>query len=83
MKTATVRDLRNRYTQLLADLEAGEEIRITRRGKSIARLIPERPDATASVDWTESPAVSRKRRSKPRLSARQSADLLREAGGDW
>ena len=31
MKTATVRELRNRYTQLLKWLEAEEEIRITRR----------------------------------------------------
>ena len=29
MKTATVRELRNRYTQLLKWLDAGEEIRIT------------------------------------------------------
>ena len=41
MKTATVRELRNRYTQLLKWLEAGEEIRITRRGVVIARLVPE------------------------------------------
>jgi antitoxin (DNA-binding transcriptional repressor) of toxin-antitoxin stability system len=41
MKTATVRELRNRYTQLLEWIDAGEEIRITRRGIVIARLVPE------------------------------------------
>ena len=42
MKTATVRELRNRYTQLLEWIGAGEEIVITQRGKRIARLCPER-----------------------------------------
>jgi antitoxin (DNA-binding transcriptional repressor) of toxin-antitoxin stability system len=41
MKTATVRELRNRYTQLLEWIDAAEEIRITRRGIVIARLVPE------------------------------------------
>ena len=41
MKTATVRELRNHYTQLLKWLDAGEEIKITRRGIVIARLVPE------------------------------------------
>jgi hypothetical protein len=34
----TVRELRNRYTQLLEWIDAGEEIRITRRGIVIARF---------------------------------------------
>jgi antitoxin (DNA-binding transcriptional repressor) of toxin-antitoxin stability system len=40
MKIATVRELRNRYTQLLKWLDTGEEIKITRRGVVIARLVP-------------------------------------------
>ncbi len=36
MKTATVRDLSNHYTKLLAWIAAGEEIIITQRGKPIA-----------------------------------------------
>ena len=53
MKTATVRELRNRYTQLLKWLDAGEEIRITRRGVVIARLVPEN-----HVSWTKSAAFA-------------------------
>ena len=83
MRTATVRDLRIRFTELLDYLEAGEEIIITRRGKSIARLIPELPNPDVTVDWSESPAVSRKSRSKSRLSADQSASILRDAGSRW
>ena len=58
MKTATVRELRNRYTQLLEWIDAGEEVRITRRGIVIARLVPEnRARAHPGVDWTRSAAL--------------------------
>lgn len=83
MKTATVRDLRNRYTSLLDWIGAGEEIVITQRGKAVARLIPEKASAPAKVDWSRSPAVRRDRSGSRRLSARESRDLVQEAGGQW
>jgi antitoxin (DNA-binding transcriptional repressor) of toxin-antitoxin stability system len=43
MKTATVRDLRNRFARVSAWLDEGEAVQITKRGKSYARLIPSRP----------------------------------------
>lgn len=57
MKTATARELRNRYAGLLDWLVAGEEILITRRGKPIARLVPEPEQAADHA----SPAVRRDR----------------------
>lgn len=83
MKTATVRDLRNRYTSLLSWIDAGEEIVITQRGKAIARLIPETPASAGSVDWSESPAVRRDRSAAPALKAKDSRQLIHEAGGKW
>jgi prevent-host-death family protein len=83
MKTATVRDLRNHYTQLLAWIEAGEEIVITRRGKSVARLVPETPQNENKVDWNESPAVTRGRTTRHRLSAKDAKSLLNDSGGKW
>ncbi|MFN0127481.1 MAG: type II toxin-antitoxin system Phd/YefM family antitoxin [Verrucomicrobiales bacterium] len=83
MKTATVRDLRNRYSSLLSWIGAGEEIVITRRGKAIARLIPERDQSTHSVDWSQSPAVKRERAGTPRLTAAESLELIHDAGGKW
>ena len=83
MKTATVRDLRNHYTKLLAWIAAGEEIIITQRGKSIARLMPERGDYAAKVNWADSPEVRRDRRKETKLTAKQSAALIAEAGGKW
>lgn len=83
MKTATVRDLRNRYTSLLGWIGAGEEIVITQRGKAIARLIPEREESTQSVDWSQSPAVKRDRSGARVLSAEESREILHEASGKW
>jgi prevent-host-death family protein len=83
MKTATVRDLRNRYTLLLDWIGAGEEIVITQRGKAIARLIPEQERAAQEVDWSESPAVKRDRSNARMLSAEESLDIIHEASGRW
>ncbi|TLD72631.1 type II toxin-antitoxin system prevent-host-death family antitoxin [Phragmitibacter flavus] len=83
MKTATVRDLRNRYTSLLSWIGAGEEIIITQRGKPIARLIPEPPASPATVDWSQSPEVLRDRSGETMLTAQESAAILAEASGKW
>jgi antitoxin (DNA-binding transcriptional repressor) of toxin-antitoxin stability system len=83
MKTATVRDLRNRYTSLLSWIGAGEEIIITQRGKAVARLIPERAASARRVDWSQSPAVKRDRSGERVLTAKESANLLHDAGGKW
>jgi prevent-host-death family protein len=83
MKTATVRDLRNRYTSLLEWIAAGEEIVITQRGKVIARLVPEHGPSMPQVDWSQSPAVQRVRTGFHRLSAEESVEMINEAGGSW
>jgi antitoxin (DNA-binding transcriptional repressor) of toxin-antitoxin stability system len=41
MKTATVADLRNHFPKIAAWLAAGEEVRVTRRGKPLAKIVPE------------------------------------------
>jgi antitoxin (DNA-binding transcriptional repressor) of toxin-antitoxin stability system len=83
MKTATVRDLRNRYTSVLRWISAGEEVLITQRGKVIARLSPETDQAAGMVNWAVSPEVVRDRSEETVLSAEQSGVLLAEAGGKW
>jgi antitoxin (DNA-binding transcriptional repressor) of toxin-antitoxin stability system len=40
MKTANVRDVRNRFSRLAALVENGEKIEIRKRGKPIAWLVP-------------------------------------------
>jgi prevent-host-death family protein len=84
MKTATVRDLRNHYSQLLAWVSAGEEITITQRGKPVARLMPApAPSTMDTVDWSQSPAVLRDRSGETCMSAEDSSKLLKEAAGQW
>ncbi|MEX1117806.1 MAG: type II toxin-antitoxin system prevent-host-death family antitoxin [Terrimicrobiaceae bacterium] len=83
MKTATVRDLRNRYTSVLRWVSAGEDVLITQRGIVIARLSPETAQTAQVVDWASSPEVLRDRRNDPVLSAEQSSEILSDAGGRW
>jgi len=83
MRTATVRDLRNRYTSLLGWIGAGEEIVITQRGKVIARLIPEQDHSTQKVDWSQSSAVKRDRSGSRVMTAEESSEIIHEASGKW
>ena len=83
MKTATVRDLRNHYTDVLKWISSGEAVQITRLGKPIARLIPEPVENTKSIDWTASPAYRRDRTLEKRLDAEEALNLVRESGGKW
>lgn len=48
MKTANVAEAKAHFSALLAEVEAGEEVIITRRGKPIARIVSE-PAAALSV----------------------------------
>jgi prevent-host-death family protein len=84
MKTATVRELRNRYTELLEWLEAGEDVRITRRGVVIARLVPEKHSKIPrGLDWTKSAAFALDRLNLRPLTAEESAKLLDDNKGPY
>ena len=41
MKTATVRDLRNEFRRVSRWLERGETVQVVKRGKPVARIVPE------------------------------------------
>jgi antitoxin (DNA-binding transcriptional repressor) of toxin-antitoxin stability system len=43
MKTATIRDLRNRFPRVAAWITEGEPVEITKGGKLFARLVPPEP----------------------------------------
>ena len=82
MKTATVRTLRNHYSQLMVWIEAGEEIAISRGGRVIARLVPEPARKPRRVDWTASAALRMDKSGLPRLSAAAAAAVLADSRGD-
>ena len=61
MKTATIRDLRNRFPRVAVWIEQGQSVEITKAGKAFARLVPatpptprrfKMPDILARLDQT-------------------------------
>ena len=44
MKTATIRDLRNRFPRVAAWIAEGEPVEITKSGKPFARILPAMPE---------------------------------------
>jgi prevent-host-death family protein len=54
MASYSIAETRNNLTKLLNRVEAGEEVSITRRGKPIAKLVPERQAAMGiDLEWLE------------------------------
>lgn len=51
MKTVTVTDAKSHLPALLAEVEAGQGVVITRRGKPVARLVPE--SRSGGFDWSD------------------------------
>jgi prevent-host-death family protein len=49
MQTVPVVEAKARFSAMLAAVESGEEVAITRRGKIVARLVPDRPRSAADL----------------------------------
>lgn len=49
MRTVQIVEAKARLSALLAEVEAGEEIAITRHGKVVARLVPDKPRMAAEA----------------------------------
>jgi antitoxin (DNA-binding transcriptional repressor) of toxin-antitoxin stability system len=60
MKTATARDLRNRFADVAKWIENGEQVTITRNGVVFATLAPAKPGRRRKTDW-----ATRLKRYKP------------------
>lgn len=43
-ETVNVYDAKSRFSRLLAQVEAGDEVVISRHGRPVARLVPYQPD---------------------------------------
>jgi len=65
-----MRQLRNESRAVLAWVEAGEEVKISKRGKIIARIVPEM-DQPKKVDWTKSAAFTMDRSKMRKISAKE------------
>ena len=73
MSTCTVAEAKARLSELLARVENGEELVITRRGRPVAQLSPVRP-VKRPPDWQ---AIRAFRASLPAM-ATSANDLVRE-----
>jgi prevent-host-death family protein len=49
VKSVSVVEAKSRFSALLAEVEAGEEVAVTRHGKVVARLVPERQGVAADA----------------------------------
>ena len=47
MKAVAIYEAKARFSELLAAVQAGEEVSITKHGKPVARLVPVRADKVA------------------------------------
>jgi len=77
MNDVALFEAKNRLSELIHRVEAGEEITITRRGKVVARLVPPAPEEAGqrARDAIAGLRASRQGVSLGRLNSR---DLIRE-----
>lgn len=78
-RTATVRDLRNRFADVAKWIEDGEQVTITRNGAPFATLAPARAEERGKPDW-----AGRLKRRPPlgrRLSAEETQALYDDMRG--
>ena len=50
MLTAGIKDLKNNLSRYLSRVKNGEKLRITERGRTIARIVPEDSPKTSTAD---------------------------------
>lgn len=82
MKTATVRDLRNRFAAVSRWIEEGEEVRITKRGRVFARIVPEPPASPGSRKVPDFARRVRRIFGETRLTRQESRELREYWKGD-
>lgn len=51
MKRASIRKIQHHFSEVLQDIEAGEEVYITKRNKIIAKIIPQSEPEIGEVEY--------------------------------
>lgn len=78
MKAVSAREANQGFSRYLAEAEAGEEIVITRRGKPVARLVPEKPAMTPERQAAIDLVISMMRRGLSNKGRRFTRDEMHE-----
>ena len=82
MKTANVRDLRNRFPRVAAWIEQGESVEITRGRKVFARLVPATPEKPRRFKMPDIMARLRANFGDKVYSAEEIQGLIQESRGE-
>ena len=80
-RTATVRELRNRFGDVAKWIADGEDVTITRNGLVFATLAPARPSPAAKADWVARFKIRPPIRAKRRLTKQETQALYDEMKG--
>jgi antitoxin (DNA-binding transcriptional repressor) of toxin-antitoxin stability system len=81
MKTATVRELRNNFSQIAKWLRDGEQVVITMRKKVVGRIVPE-PPANRTLKMPNFAIRITQEYPHPQISVKESAALRRDLRGE-
>jgi len=81
MKTATVRQVQHALASVLAEVQKGQEIAVTRRGKVVARIVPARA-TQGHLRWPDSEARMDRLLSGATVKGTAPSDLVRELRGE-
>jgi prevent-host-death family protein len=82
MKTATVRELRNRFALISRWIEEGEQVTITKRGRVFARIVPHTAAKRRKLQMPDFVRRIERVFGRTKLTPRQSAELREYMKGD-
>ena len=80
MKSAGVFEAKARLSELIAAAEAGEEVRITRHGKAVVRMLPVKPAAADAQADRAAQALETLQRWRAQVKPGPGWRQLRDAG---
>jgi antitoxin (DNA-binding transcriptional repressor) of toxin-antitoxin stability system len=83
MKSASVRDLRHHFANLLIWIKEGQEIKITMRRRVVARLVPERAQKKAAPKMPDFARRLKKIHGRRTISSAVARGLLAENKGRY
>ncbi|HEY3760805.1 MAG TPA: type II toxin-antitoxin system prevent-host-death family antitoxin [Verrucomicrobiae bacterium] len=83
MKTASIRDVRHDFSRILEWVASGEEVTITRRRETVARLLPATRKKNARVKMPDISARLQKVFGRKVISDRAMKEILDDSRGTY
>jgi prevent-host-death family protein len=81
MKTATVREVQHGLASVLSEVQKGQEIAVTKRGKVIARIVPA-THAKGHLRWPDSARRMKQMMSGATVTGAAPSEIVRELRGE-